>query len=454
MTVRARLSNAWEWLCLASFLGLIAFQLFVRPITGVSDNNDFSKVFGAAHVCPAPLEDLNAWFVSGYAAGPACGRPSGFVSSEVAFVAVARWLSRPFTGRNYFDLRASAALHLLVLGVAMVLFLGVTRRQPTLVRWILPPLAIVMFTDVAYVSYLNSAYMDNASWVLLLLLASIAAAVCLSPERQWTAPAYTTAGLLLVFSKAQHAVLGIVFAGLAAYFAWRNPGKRKEWSMGAAALLVSSLAMPVLTPQEYRTISLYNLIFSGLAPADPMILPQIGLDKTYEKWIGMNAFSPGTPIHDPDWAQEFDSKVSFGDVALLYVGHPELAFYMVRRAFEDAMHSIRPSYLANYRQEDEFPPHSVATRFSFWSSLSMNVLAKYPYAILVVYGLPLVGCWWRPVGRAVSFPLAVALAAAGVGEFAMCTLADGFDTHRHLFLFHVITNGVILMEVGWLLGRR
>lgn len=454
MTERVRLSSAigaWEWLCLAVFLSLICCQLFVRPITGVSDNNDFSKVFGPAHVCPAPYENLNSYFVSSYSAGLACKRPSGFVSSEVVFVDVARWLSRPFTGRNTFDLRASAALHLLVLAVALALFLSVTRRQSVLVRFLLPPIAIIMFTDVAYVSYLNSAYMDNASWVLLLLLATIAAMACMWPELRWTAPAYGVVGVLLVFSKAQHAMAGMVFAGLAAYFAWRHPGRRMVWSIGAGALLISALAMPVLTPQEYRTISLYNLIFSALAPADRMVLPQIGLDQTYEKWIGMNAFSPGSPIHDPDWTRDFDSKVAFSDVALLYGGHPELAFHLVRRAFEDDMHSMRPSYLANYRQADGYPPHSVATRFSFWSSLRMDVLVKFPYAILVLYGLPLVACLGRVRGGA-FLPLAVTLAAAGVGEFAVCTLADGFDTHRHLFLFHVITEAVILMTVGWFLG--
>ena len=114
-------SSEWECLCLAVFLGLTGFQLFVQPITGLSDNNDFPKVFGPARVCKAPLENINTFFVSGYHAGPECAWPSGFTSSEILLVRLARYLSRLFTGRYHFDLRASAAVHLAILGFAMVL---------------------------------------------------------------------------------------------------------------------------------------------------------------------------------------------------------------------------------------------------------------------------------------------------------------------------------------------
>jgi hypothetical protein len=57
------------------------------------------------------------------------------------------------------------------------------------------------------------------------------------------------------------------------------------------------------------------------------------------------------------------------------------------------------------------------------------------------------------LGRQWAFlPLALTLVAAGTGEFAVCTLADGVDTYRHLFLFHVITETLILLVVGGGLG--
>src|ERR1700733_12417494 len=124
----------WEWVCLIAFLVLTGWQLFVYPVTGLSDNNDFPKVLGPAHVCKAPFENVNTYFITGYAAGPKCLWPSGFTSSEILFVDLARYLSRPFTGRYYFDIRSSAAVHLAVLLAAMALFLRITRRGRPLIR--------------------------------------------------------------------------------------------------------------------------------------------------------------------------------------------------------------------------------------------------------------------------------------------------------------------------------
>ena len=246
----------WEALCLAVFLSLTGWQLFVHPLTGLSDNNDFPKVLGPAGICKAPPENLNAYFVSGYDAGPQCAWPSGFISSEILLTWLARYLSRPFIGRYQFDLRASAAVHLAILAAAMALFLRVTRRAGPPVRFLLPPLAILMFTDVAYVAYLNSAYMDNASWVLFLLLASLAANAGIMRRGRtrvaWLAPAYAIVGVLLIFSKAQHAVLGIPFAGLAAFYACTNRAaiERTGWIAASVALLVSTALSPWVTPPE------------------------------------------------------------------------------------------------------------------------------------------------------------------------------------------------------------
>ena len=440
-------------MCLAVFLGLTGWQLFVHPITGLSDNNDFPKVLGPAHICSAPLENLNTFFVSGYHAGPKCARPSGFISSEILLTSLARYLSRPFTGRYYFDLRASAAVHLAILCAAMVLFLRATRRQPPLIRFLLPPLAILMFTDVAYVAYLNSAYMDNASWVLFLLLVSIAAGTGSGPAGRWVAPAYAIIGILLIFSKAQHAVVGIPFAGLAAFYAWSNRSAldRASWVAASIALLVSALINPLLTPQEYRTISLYNVIFSRLAPGDRTVLEKLGLDAGYQKWIHTDAFDPGSPIHDPDWSQAFVSQVSFADVARLYLQYPGIALREIDHELHDSVHDLRPDYMANYREVDGFPPHTAATRFSLWSNLRARMLIDYPYHLVLLYSLPLFALFFR--GRSPLLPLALVLVMAGIAEFAICTLADAIDTHRHLFLFQVITETLILVTVSGVISR-
>jgi hypothetical protein len=444
-------SRAWECFCLTAFLLLIASQVFIPPLIGLSDNNDFSKVFGPANICKLPVETVNTYFVSGYAAGPKCGWPSGFTSSEILLTNIARWLGRPFTGRYWFDLRASAAVHLLVLALAMVILLEITKEQRPLVRFGLPVLAIVMFTDVAYVAYLNSAYMDNAAWVGLLLLASAGAAAGVHSEEGWPLPVYLAGGLLVVFSKALHAALGIPFGGLAGWYGWRcgNRVQRELWLAVAAVLVAGTVVMPFETPPEYANISLYNVIFSRLAPADRGVLAELGLDAPgYLDRVGTQAFAADSPLPNPDWTREFVSRVSFADIALLYLRHPGIAWREINRELHDSVHVMRPDYMANYRREDGFPPHSVASRLGWWSGFRSAAMTELPYLLPVFYVLALAGCALR---RQLA-PLALALVLAGACEFAICTLADGVDTHRHLFLFHVITDALLLLVVGGGLG--
>ena len=429
--------QAWEWACLFVFLGLVAWQIFFPPVVGLSDNNDFAKVLGPAGVCHSAPETLNAWFVTGYGSGPKCHWSSGLVSTEIPLASLGRWIGRPFTGRYHFDIRFSAAVHLAILALAFGLFLNATRRSRPLVRFLLPPFAIFIFTDVAYVAYLNSAFMDNASFVLLLLLIAIAA----QPDVRWKPAAYAIAGILLVFSKAQHSLLGLPFAGLALFFALRS-GARRLWGAAAVALIASSLVMPRLTPPEYRQISLFNLVFYKLAAEDPKVLDLLDLDSSYRPYIGHTAFDSPPPLADPDWTRRFLDRVSFARIAQLYLRHPSIAAKTLRFDLLDAAHSIRPDYLANYRREDGYPAHSQATAFGFWSHFRSTLLYFHPYSLPALLVLPLLS----------RRPLAVTLALAGLLEFAVCSLTDGLDTHRHLFLFQVLTEAVILLTTAFALS--
>jgi len=420
--------QAWEWACLFIFLGLVAWQIFFPPVVGLSDNNDFAKVLGPAGVCHSPFETLNTWFVTGYDSGPKCHWSSGLVSTEIPLTRLGRWIGRPFTGRYYFDIRFSAAVHLAILALAFGLFLNATRHSRPLVRFLLPPFAILVFTDVAYVAYLNSAFMDNASFVLLLLLIAIAA----QPDSRWKPLAYAIAGILLVFSKAQHSLLGLPFAGLALYYAFRSQA-RKLWAAAAVALLASSLVMPRLTPPEYRQISLFNLVFYKLAVQDPKVLDLLDLDASYRAYVGHTAFDSPSPLPDP---------VSFPRIAQLYLQHPSIAVRTLRFDLVDAAHSIRPDYFANYRREDGYPAHSQAARFGLWSDFRSTLLYFHPYSLLALFALPLLS----------RRPLAVTLALAALLEFAVCSLTDGLDTHRHLFLFQVLTEAVILLTAAFALS--
>ena len=50
------------------------------------------------------------------------------------------------------------------------------------------------------------------------------------------------------------------------------------------------------------------------------------------------------------------------------------------------------------------------------------------------------------------YPMAMMLVAGGVIEFLFCVLLDGTENGRHLFLFHVITELLILCAAAAILS--
>ncbi len=163
-------------------------------------------------------------------------------------------------------------------------------------------------------------------------------------------------------------------------------------------------------------------------------------------------FQPAVRYPSPDWSRDFLSHASAGRICLLYLRHPSLPSHELDLELHDSVHSIRPDYMANYRQLDGFPAHTVATRFSFWSNLRSRMLYFAPYHLLLLYSLPLLAAFFAPLRRNRLLPLAITLVIAGTVEFAICTLTDAIDTHRHMFLFHVITETLILSLAAWALS--
>ncbi len=464
-TVRSLLqSSRWELVCFAAFLALVGYQMFLRPVTGLANNSDFMKVLGPWSTCTWDHEaQNNKYLVTDYHVGPDCYYNLGLTSTERLLAGVAIKISRPFSRTEHFDLRVLGASHLVILLIAFAILLRLTRRGPPLVRYGVPALFILIFSDVAYVCYLNSAYMDAASFVLLIGAAAVAAAACFNCQSWLVTVAYLTFGVALVFSKSQHAVLGIFFAAPALVFASRKASRslRIRWMSVALLLIASTVAMFAITPSSYQIFPIYSLIFSRLGPhsdAPLAMLEEIGLSEADLKYMNTNAYTPGAPIYNALWAENFMSRTSFGDVIAYYLRHPLVPLAEMKRDLQNEAPVLRPTDMPNYRQKDGFPPGVMATRFSLWSKLRSGALHLFPYHVILIYLAPWIAAlvaWMRndDLLRWRVMPPALVLSAAGILEFAMSALTDALDNARHLFLFHVITELLIVMIVAALLDR-
>jgi hypothetical protein len=452
----------WELPCFLLLLILVGYQVFLPPVTGLANNSDFAYVIGKLSICPSDQEKQNnIYLVTDYFADPvSCTFDFGLVSVEVPMTIAATRLSALFTGDKKFDLRALAALHMTILLAAFAILLSLTSRAGPFVRFGLPLLFILIFSDVAYTAYLNSIYLDAPAYLFLLLATVVAAACCLDHSRRWLTVGYLLCGVALVFVKSQHAILGLGFAALAVVLACRPAMRivRIEWICTAVLLVASTATMLSLTPPGYQLFALYDVIFSRIAlhsdaPWD--VLKEVGLGDDDLKYLDTNAQTPGTPVYNAEWSKDFLQRATFSKLIWFYLRHPGVALSEMNRDLNVAAPVLRPTDMANYREKDGYPPRTLATRFSLWSTLRSTVLRIFPYHVLLFLLAPwaawLGGRKW-PWLRSPLLPLALMLSAAAVVEFSMAILTDALDNSRHLFLFQVLTELLILMLTAALLN--
>jgi hypothetical protein len=334
--------------------------------------------------------------------------------------------------------------------------------SPAIVRFGLPPVAILQFSDVLYVSYLNSFYMDAASLVFLLLTAALATAAILRPRR-WIAIAFSAAGVLLAVSKTQHVFTAAFFGAFAAWLAWqafkaRQPIPARLWAGSSGAILAAVLLAIALSPADYKAEPFYSVIFYNLLPVSGdsrAALAELGLPPEDVRLVGTHAYSPESPVTQPEWREDFIRRVGYSQLVSYYVRHPEIAADLLYKALINFAPAMRPGNLANYEQEDGFAPDTLARHFSWWSTLRGQAIWRAPLHLAVVWLITTGGALlclakrkWASLWR--GYPLALVLAVSSAIEFLLAVLFDGTETARHLFFFHALTELQILSLAGGL----
>ena len=459
LELKAFKSWSWEILCLLVYLVLTTDQLFVRPIIGLADNGDFPKVLAPRNVCdPDKEKDAFAYVYPRYVIRFNCHWDSRLSSSESVFVILLKLFAK-WSGKGSFAITGVGKAHLVLVLAALIILLWSLHDTRPAFRFGLPPLVILIFSDVAYVSYLNSFYMDAASLVFLLPTVALAAAWILRP-RLWLAAAFGVSGALFGLSKTQHAITGFFLACLAAWFAVRafrqtGEGRRSGycWAVSAVAVAAATAGIIALTPDDYKAEPLYSLVFARILPDLPQrvqveTLSELGLPEAYVEYSGTHAYSKDAPVMQQEWRDEFIQQFSYTSLGRFYIRNPDVLFHLLGRVLKDEVHDIRPGNMGNYERQDGFPPNTLAHRFDGWSSLRSRLLDTFPAHLVAFYALMAMGsllCLFRAnwSARWPLYPLVLVLTASGVVEFLFPILLDGTETSRHLFLFHVITELLI-----------
>jgi hypothetical protein len=427
------------WVAWAVAAAIVIFQVLVPPAIGLSDNGDFAKITGEFNLYP-PVEELRdsafRYINLQYDFRSDSHIETGFHSSETLLVWLALLLNRAIASPGVFDLRVMGVVHAALFLTAFALLASLLSGVRAGPRIALLALAVLVFCDVACSAYYNSFYMDAGTFVFLMLaiVTLLRAVVRRRPVDTCLAVFFC---LLLVTAKTQHALLALplaVFLVLERRALW--PRRALLASTVTVLCVVGGGAYALVegSPPGYTGPSLFNIIFARLLPTakDPSAeLASLGLDPSYLRYTGMDAFTDGSPMRDGRWVQSFLSKTSYRRLCGFYVMHPNRALRVAELALGEAGLG-RPPGIGNYDQSAGRPPYAQSEAFSIWSRVRRKVVGGFlwPYPLIFAISVGIIA--WR------SPPGATALGLMGSIEFALGALTDASEVTRHLFLFNTL----------------
>jgi len=446
-----------EALFLLLCAALLAWQLLLPGFIGMANNGDFPKVAGPLCLEGADHEtEKFDYFQPDYLRGPAyCYHPH-IPSSEIVPAWLASSLERVLGDKTHFDIRWLGALHALIFMGVYYLALVVLRPLPLVARIVLSLAALWIFADVAFVAYLNTFYSDVPA--MLGGLAAIFLAVLLARSERTSPLLLALFGLSALFfatSKAQHGIYGVIPLAAAIWFGRRSRDPRARLVAGLVVVALAAGMSWVIgrTPGWYTAQSRFNLIFAKIAftsktPAQDV--RELGLDDSDARYAGMHAFMPGNPMEDEAYRQRFYARTSYWKAALFYVRHPRRVIEILRSDLRIQAPGRR--LYSNFPKSYGRQPDAKSERFSTWSSLRTRLFVLWREHIVVWYALLVLCAPWLAIRSKSRFRsgllwTTLAVAVAGVGEFCVASLADGAETARHLWMFHVFTDVTIFLAL-------
>lgn len=361
---------------------LMLIMLFVPNYLGVGDDGSFYKVMEAArisYISDMASQDSSGFFNRVYsrlATGYVIGNAG--INSQILIVKAAVRLDDLITGDNYFDIRILA----LIYGIFYIPALYLLIRQACMrVKHFSEGIVIgfagvLIFADVAYVTYFNSLY-PEAVWFISLLYC-IAAALSFQESRSLakdlaSLALFAIAGVVLMTSRAQCGFIGII----AALYCMKLFLARREWSWNVICVLTSlilsviSIGSMVGLEKDFDDTDKFHAMSRGVLfgadhPADT--LKEFGIDPSFELLADISAYDeiPLVSVEEEIIETEFLGKYNVADISRYYLRHPGKFIGMMDISIK-ACFGIRRDRCGNYERSVGLPG---GARSPFWSGFS------------------------------------------------------------------------------------
>lgn len=450
------------------YLLLAGYQLFGPVPIGLADNGDFPKVLGALAIGHTPgTEKATAdwYFVTDYVISEHYRWIANLPSSEYWMVKAAKRLALWFSPRGHFDIRYMGVVHLAVMAMALWFVIRAFRKRPLWQTISLSALLLFICTDIEYVQFFSTAYADAAAIVFFCCFVGAALNICLNPElanARWML-AFTLFGCLFLSAKLQYQLGIFPLCALALWFGWRARDRVKQLVciVPVIAFIATTIGMTTNTRHDYRADPIYAMIFSRLAPMshDPnQVLRDFGLPDIYRKYIGTLPFQNGYLLNDFTQREYFVNNITLSKIAGYYLTHPGMCYRVLTSDLKLVAPDVNlEGWDAKRFRIDQYAAHRADMRFKWWSSARRNVAATAwllnPLFYAAVFLLAL-GAAIRPKlsARLPVWPILLLLCFEGASTFAVASLNDYVETARHIILFQVCTDLLVVLLIMEAIG--
>lgn len=329
-------------------MGLMILMFFVPNYLGVAGDQTVGRVMNSSGVyyTKTDIADIyNNYFVWTYSnVLKEQETADEFLNSQVILVRIAVFLDNLITGDKVFDIRFLALLYgiLYVPAVYLLVLQACSRVNSFSEGSVIGFVGLLIFADVAYLTYFNSFY-PEALWFICLLYC-VAAGLSFQENRS-AVQDFGALFVLVVFSsvlmtsRGECAFLGVVFA----VFCLKLLFARKNWMWGVICVMTAFL------------LSLLSI----------------------SCMINMQS--------DQALQEEFLSQYTYMDVAAYYVRHPG-SFVNLMDVFIKSCFGIRKESCDNYEQSVGLPAQAKSIFWGAWSTFKNTSAPKTIGYLLVLIG--------------------------------------------------------------------
>lgn len=414
--------------------GLIIYcQLFVTPMVGVADNNDFRRISKQVGIEPsADQTSVFKYFELQYEFGTT--QKINYLSSELIFIFIAKKLNTIFYSQEIFNIRFLGFIHTIFYLIALYLFVKKIEYR-TWIKIVFLLLLLFMFLDVRITSYFNSFYSESASIIFLFFM--LAAAFSIKIENISKKSKYleiiifSIFSLLLIFSKAQNIVLIIPISIFFVLFTW-------NWIQSFKNRLLLVIEIIILT-----VFIVWWVTYSGIYSETKYTNIRVIIEDEIK-------------IHSPDVENDLNqlgivnddiSNISYSDIIYFYISNPNRYIQLIERRSKKAFSHIP---FGNYSKHDSTEPGQQSSKFNVWWAIKNQF---YPKLIWFVLGIPFIGIiiggYFFINGReeihAKSGLILSMLSFMAILTFLVSSTFEANGPEKHLFLFNVIFDLITLL---------